>query len=246
VLPRMAQDFEVVRHRVVAEAEHDAVKRLARNVCKRVALGQLDILPLLTPAKRSCPAQHPARQVDPIDFAAGSDRCVQERKIAPGAASDFQHAVARVEPQTRRRALAQVRREEQQAVEQADQAGDSIVSLCDERGFAIHPLVVHVLRPDTGADCSCLLPPASLEMFPSLDDLSVLEVAIVETQTCGCSMGKNRWQIVALFCRCSDDRPLPHAFAQSGRSDARACAMQKDVSWVKAALTRSAAPLVLG
>jgi len=109
---------------------------------------------------------------------------VQERKIAPGAASDFEHTVARVEPQTRRRAAAQVGREEQQAVEQADQAGNSIVTLCDERGFAIHPLVGHVLRPDTRADCSCLLPPAWLEMFPSVDDnFCFSDVAVVEAQT---------------------------------------------------------------
>src|SRR5919201_265122 len=61
VLPRMAQDFEVVRHRVVAEAEHDAVKRLAGDVFEGVALGQLDVLPLLTPAERLRPAQHAAR-----------------------------------------------------------------------------------------------------------------------------------------------------------------------------------------
>jgi hypothetical protein len=57
----MAQDFEVVRHRIVAEAEHDAVKRLAGDVFEGVALGQLDVLPLLTPAQRSRAAQHPAR-----------------------------------------------------------------------------------------------------------------------------------------------------------------------------------------
>jgi hypothetical protein len=45
-----------------------------------------------------------------------------------------------------------VRWEEQQAVEQADEAGNSIVTLCDERAFTILPLVGHVLRPDARAD----------------------------------------------------------------------------------------------
>ena len=176
MLPCMPQHREMVRHRVVAKAEHNAVQRLAGDVFERVALGQFDVLPPLTPAERLRPPQHAARQVDAIDFAVGSHRLAQEGKIAPGAASDFEHAAARVEPKTRRRALAQVRREEQQAVEQADQAGNSIVTLRDERRFAIHPLVGHVLRPDDAGGSLLFAAARLLEMFPSATIFPLLRV----------------------------------------------------------------------
>ena len=111
-----------------------------------VALGDLDVGPLLALAQLPRLAQHAGGQIHAIDLAGGTDGRAQMRKIAAGAASDLQHAVAGRGPDERRRA-AQVWREKEQPVEQADQAGNTIVTLRDERTFTIHPMVSQLFRP---------------------------------------------------------------------------------------------------
>ena len=155
-----------MRHRIVAKAEHDAVERLAGNVLDGVALGQFDVRPALALAPLARPAQHPARQVHAIDRAGGPDRLAQEREVAASAAADFEHALARLKVQSRDRASTQVRRQKQQPVEQADQAGKAIVTACNERRVAIDPLIGHVCRPRARAASGCRLP--WLKVFPSL------------------------------------------------------------------------------
>src|SRR6266436_5660711 len=99
-------------------------------------------------------AQHAGREIDAVDFTAGPDRLAQEGKVATGAASDFQHAVARLQVQPSGGASAQMRGEKEQSVEYADQAGNTIVALRDERAVAIRPLGGHVVAP---ARRGCLL-----------------------------------------------------------------------------------------
>jgi hypothetical protein len=51
-----------------------------------------------------------------------------------------------------------MRREKEQSVEYADQAGNTIVALRDERAVAVLPLVRHLFAPNT-ADACCFVPP---------------------------------------------------------------------------------------
>src|SRR6516164_8541247 len=85
------------------------IERLTADVLDGVAVGQLDVRPLLAPAQCSRPAQHAGREIDTVDFAAGPDRLAQEGKVATGATSDFKHAVARLQVQPSGRASAQMR-----------------------------------------------------------------------------------------------------------------------------------------
>jgi hypothetical protein len=174
--PCVVQHREVVRHGVVAKAEQDAVERLTADVFDGVAVRQLDVRPMLAPAQCARPAQHAGREIDAVDFAAGPDRLAQEGKVATGATSDFQHAVARLQVQPSGRASAQMRGEKEQPVEYADQAGNTIVALRDERAVAIHPLGGHVVAPP-GADACYFLPLPSLEMFPPFHAVIVEAVA---------------------------------------------------------------------
>src|SRR5215510_9081922 len=165
LLPCVLQHREVVRHGVVAKAEQDAVERLAGNVFDGVALGQLDVRPLLAPAQRPCPAQHAGREIDAVDSALAPDRLAQEGKIATGATSHFKHAVARLQVQPSGRASTQMRREKEQSVEYADQAGNTIVALRDERAVAILPLVGHLFAPNTRGRLLFCAAAVALECF---------------------------------------------------------------------------------
>src|SRR5262249_9058514 len=88
LLPCVVQYREVVRHGIVAKAEQDAVERLTGDVFDGVALGQLDVRPLLAPAQRPRAAQHAGREIDAVDSALAPDRLAQKGKIATGATSD--------------------------------------------------------------------------------------------------------------------------------------------------------------
>jgi hypothetical protein len=69
------------------------------------------------------------------------------RKIAAGAASDLEHAVAWLGVHTSGGARAQVWREKEQPIEQADQARNTIVTLRDERAFTVHPMMSQSVSP---------------------------------------------------------------------------------------------------
>jgi len=80
------------------------------------------------------------------------------------------------------RAAARLRRcggEKEQSVEYADQAGNTIVALRDERAVAIHPLGGHVVAPP-GADACYFLPLPSLEMFPPFHAV-IVEAVVSQT-----------------------------------------------------------------
>ena len=123
-------------------------------------------------------AQHARREIDAVDFAAGPDRLAQEGKVATGATSDFQHAVARLQVQPSGRASAQMRGEKEQSVEYADQAGNTIVALRDERAVAIRPLGGHVVAPARRGCYFLPLPP--LEMFPPFHAV-IVEAVVSQT-----------------------------------------------------------------
>jgi hypothetical protein len=159
------QHREVVRHGVVAKAEEDAVERLTGDVFEGVALGQLDVRPLLAPAQCPRPAQHAGREIDAVDFAAAPDRLAQKGKIATGATSDFKHAAARLQVQPSGRASTQMRREKEQSVEYADQAGNTIVPLRDKRAVAVLPVVRHLFAPNTRGRLLFCAAAVALECF---------------------------------------------------------------------------------
>ena len=98
--------------------------------------------------------QHAGRQVDAVDFTGRPHGLLQEWKVAASAASDFKHPVAGSQFQAGGGTAAQMPRNEQQPIEQADQAGKTIIAPRDERALAIHPLVGHAFRPLARAD-SC-------------------------------------------------------------------------------------------
>jgi len=80
------------------------------------------------------------------------------------------------------RAAARLRRcggEKEQSVEYADQAGNTIVALRDERAVAIHPLGGHVVAPP-GADACYFLPLPPLEMFPPFHAV-IVEAVVSQT-----------------------------------------------------------------
>ena len=58
LLPGMAQDRPVMRHGVVGKTEQNAVERLGRDIVGGVALGQIDVAPLVAPAELARAAQH--------------------------------------------------------------------------------------------------------------------------------------------------------------------------------------------
>src|SRR5207237_8227001 len=75
------------------------------------------------------------------------------------------------------------RRNEEQPIEPADQAGKTIITLRDERALAIHPLAGHAFRPLSRAD-SCW----SVGSAPSRGSLRSLREDVSAT----------RWQRVAI------------------------------------------------
>ena len=72
-----------------------------------------------------------------------------------------------------------MRGEKEQSVEYADQAGNTIVALRDERAVAIRPLGGHVVAPP-GADACYFLPLPPLEMFPPFHAV-IVEAVVSQT-----------------------------------------------------------------
>ena len=88
------QHDEVVRHRIVGEAEQHGIERLGRDVLGGVLLRQLDIGPSLLLAQRACLCQHAGREIDAVDPSLRSDCRAQVGEITSGATSDFEHALS--------------------------------------------------------------------------------------------------------------------------------------------------------
>jgi hypothetical protein len=110
-------------HGVVGQAEEDAVERRGRNKIRGIALVEFDIATALPCAPRLRSLQHAGRKIDAIDASARPDGICQIRKAYSCAAADFGHAAAVAQLQMLDRAAAQIRRQEQQAIEQWNESG---------------------------------------------------------------------------------------------------------------------------
>src|SRR5262249_31449677 len=97
-VPGMLEDFPVMGDSVVGETEQHCIKRCRRGVCDGVALNERNVFPIVSLAQPFCPTEHPRREVNAVDAAGGPNCAAQEWEIATGAAADFQHAFAVLEP----------------------------------------------------------------------------------------------------------------------------------------------------
>src|SRR5262245_14063879 len=130
-----------MRHGVVGETEHDTIKRDGRLIFRRVAFDQLDIAPAIAIANLACLGEHAGRDVDAVDASPWPDRATQEGEVSAGAASDFEDMAARPEVESIDGLLAEARRLEKQPIEARDQAGQTVVALCDEAPVEVYPLM---------------------------------------------------------------------------------------------------------